>query len=117
VDDLPLAMHQAPQIREARQNRLAIIFGAGHEGVHASVEVHVRAEALHRIRRDLSLGQFQDEVLEVLASAMRTPNEFGRNRRKEGEVRRRVQRGCSVVIPCFERIVPFLEIILFNRTD
>jgi hypothetical protein len=49
VDDLPLAMHQTPHVREARQNRLAIVFGAGHEGVHAGVEVHVRAEALHRI--------------------------------------------------------------------
>ena len=77
VDDLPLPVDEPPHVREASLHRLAVVLGAGHEGVHAGVEVSVRCEALHSVRGDPALWQPLHEILEVTASSVRITDKFG----------------------------------------
>jgi hypothetical protein len=112
VDDLPLAIDEPPHVREARLNRLASVLGAGHEGVHAGVEVGVGGEALHGVGGDLADRQTLHEVLEVAASSVGVADEVRRHGREEGKIRSGVKGSGSVIVPGLESLVPSIEVRL-----
>ncbi len=115
VHDLPLALDLAPHVREARLHRRAVVGRAGHEGVHARVEIGVLAVALHVVGGDGTLRELLEEVDEVLPGRMGVADEVGRDRGQKGKLRRGVERGDLVVVLGNERVVPLLEVLLLRE--
>ena len=86
VHDLPLSVDLAPHVREARLHRLAVVLGASHEGVHASMQIRVAAVLLDVISSDGALRQLLEEIDEVFLSRFAILNEFRRDSREERKV-------------------------------
>ena len=112
VYDLPLSVDKPPHVREASLHRLAAVLRAGHEGVHAGMEVGVGGEALHGVGGDLADRQALYEVLEVAESSVGVADEVRRHGREEGEIRGRVEGSGLVVVPCLQGRVPRFEVRL-----
>ena len=96
---------------------MAVVRRAGHEGVHASVEVGVVAKVLHIIGSDGALGKLLEEVHEVLLRRLAIADELGRHSREERQIGGAVERSDLLIVLLLQGVIPRLEVGLRHRVE
>jgi hypothetical protein len=112
VGDLPVAVDLLPHVGEAGVDGLAVVGGAGHESVHAGVEVSIIAGGLNVVGGDGAVGELLEEVDEVLLGGVGVADELGGDGGEERQLGGGVEGSNLLVVLGLEGAVPAGEVLL-----